>query len=189
MTNEDPELVHAVRVSRSLAFEVSAQQGAAIMKPDWLLRAESFIGLREIPGPASSPIITRWMARIKASWLGGDDVPWCGTALANWMLDAGVTPPNNPFRALSWRAWGVSLDRPIVGCVGVMERVGGGHVTLIVGEDGRGYLLGLGGNQSDGVRVSSFPRAGFVAFRWPPLRQFSYAALPTGYAPTETRVV
>lgn len=158
------------------------------MKPTWLERAESFIGLKEVPGPASSPIIIGWLARIRASWLGGDDVPWCGTALANWMLDAGITPPDNPFRALAWRTWGTPLYRPVVGCVGVMERKGGGHVTLIVGEDGRGHLLGLGGNQSDGVRVSAFPRAGFVAFRWPQGHEFQYASLPIGYAETETRV-
>lgn len=157
-------------------------------KPLWLERAESYLGLTEIPGPASSPIILRWMARIRAAWLGGDDVPWCGTAMANWMIDAGVEPPEAPFRALNWAGWGYPLHSPIAGCVGVMRREGGGHVTLIVGEDARGNLLGLGGNQRDGVRVSAFHRAGFVAFRWPRGVPFVYASLPTGDAQQETRV-
>lgn len=160
------------------------------MKPDWLTYAETFVGLREVPGPASNPVIRGWLSRIKASWLGGDDVPWCGTALANWMLERGVEPPPTPYRALNWRYWGTELKRPIVGCVGVMQRSGGGHVTLIVGEDANGNLLGLGGNQSDGVKISAFPRLGFVAFRWPPEREFQYAALPVGYGTAiETKVV
>lgn len=158
-------------------------------KPLWLERAEAHLGLKEVPGPASSPIIVRWMASIKATWLGGDDVPWCGTALANWMLDAGITPPSAPYRALNWAEWGTPLASPVLGCVGVLRRTGGGHVTLIVGEDGRGNLLGLGGNQSDGVKVSAFPRTAFLTFRWPRGVAYQVAALPVGYAPTETRVV
>lgn len=157
-------------------------------QPPWFLRARRDIGVSEIPGRETHPAIWRALGLIQARWLGGDEAPWCGTILAAWMLDVGVQPPKTPYRALAWQDWGQGLDAPIVGCVGVMARVGGGHVTLISGQDGRGNLLGLGGNQDDGVRVSSFARDRFMAFRWPHGHPYTYYELPIGNASPARRL-
>lgn len=136
-------------------------------EPAWVREARKYLELREVPGPASHPVIIGWLGAIKARWLGGDDAPWCGTALANWMLAVGVDPPPAPYRALNWLTWGERLADPMVGAVGVLRRDGGGHVTLIVGINANGDLLGLGGNQSDGVRISAFSAHSFAGFRAP----------------------
>jgi uncharacterized protein (TIGR02594 family) len=140
--------------------------------PPWLIEARKCIGLAEIPGPATAPIIAAWLSKIRAAW--------CGTAMANWMLAAGIEPPKEPYRALNWMAWGLPLDRgPVVGAVGVLKRHGGGHVTLAVGHDRLGNILGLGGNQRDAVRISAFAPESFVAWRWPlaPLNRWAVAEL------------
>ena len=48
-----------------------------------------------------------------------------------------------------------------------MVRNGGGHVVFIVGRDGDGNYVCVGGNQSDAVNVRSFPRERLRDFRWP----------------------
>ena len=135
--------------------------------PPWLAIARRYEGLKEVPGAGTNPTIWRWLGMIRAQWLGGDDAAWCGTALAAWMIEAGIAPPREPFRALNWQHWGAPLNGPVVGAVAIMRRLGGGHVTLVVGKDERGNILGFGGNQSDGVRVSAFNPDRITDYRWP----------------------
>lgn len=175
-----------VRAQRACIGELPV--GEIMRQPPWLLRARLDIGKAEIPGKDTAPFIWRALGQIQAQWLGGDEAPWCGTILAGWMLDVGIIPPLRPYRALNWRDWGIALGQPIVGAVGVMERVGGGHVTLIVGQDSDGHLLGLGGNQDDGVRVSAFKRSRFKAYRWPAEQPYEVATLPIGNASEATRL-
>ena len=47
----------------------------------------------------------------------------------------------------SYLSWGEKLDRPVLGCVVVFTRDGGGHVGFVVGKSTSGNLLVLGGNQ------------------------------------------
>jgi hypothetical protein len=48
-----------------------------------------------------------------------------------------------------------------------MKRQGGGHIAIVVGRDQHGYLMCLGGNQSDAVNIKPFPADRPVSFRWP----------------------
>ena len=41
-----------------------------------------------------------------------------------------------------------------------------GHVGIVAGVSGSKVNL-LGGNQSNAINIRSFPRAKFIAFRWP----------------------
>lgn len=137
-------------------------------EPRWLTCMRAYEGLTEIPGPETNPTIWRWLGMVQAQFLGGDDAPWCGSGLGGIMLEVGIQPPRQCYRALNWATWGSALSGPALGAVGVLKRPGGGHVTLVVGIDANGNILGLGGNQRDGVRVSPFNPSRFVAWRWPP---------------------
>ena len=70
------------------------------------------------------------------------------------------TPDTDKF--LWARAWAddagfkMIID-PVPGCVVVMTRQGGGHVTFYEGTVGLNYRC-RGGNQSDAVNVQSYPR-------------------------------
>lgn len=146
-------------------------------EPRWVTIGRTFLGLREIPGAPTSPVIAGWLADLKA-WWKDDETPWCGTACAAWMRAAGVELPQHWYRAKGWLDWGVRLSTPVLGCVVVFERDGGGHVGLVVGAFLGGDLLVLGGNQGDAVRLSRFQRARVAGYRWPPAVPLMVDALP-----------
>jgi len=89
------------------------------------------------------------------------------------MESAGINGVNEPARALNWRNFGQSLDRPAYGGIGTLTRPGGGHVGFVVAKDGNrsGWIVLLGGNQSDAVTYRSFPVS---------VMKFNY---PNGYVP------
>jgi uncharacterized protein (TIGR02594 family) len=98
-----------------------------------------------------------------------DDVPWCAAFVGAMLADVGIKGSHS-LAARSYETWGVSLQTPIYGCVGVKKRRGGavwqGHVGFVVAASADRIWL-LAGNQGDAVSVASFPREDFTAFRWP----------------------
>lgn len=108
--------------------------------------------------------------------------PWCGAFVAYCLASCGnnavaesVVP--DAARAANWRNWGdVDLTTaPIAnvpkGAVVTLTKTDdsgpSGHVTFFVrlDEDGK-HFVGLGGNQSDTVKESSYPIARIAAIRW-----------------------
>src|SRR5262245_47738777 len=90
-----------------------------------------------------------------------DDTPWCGLTEAFCMAFAALRrpydPEDAPGRFLWALAWSedanlIHLARPRLGCIVVMERAGGGHVTTYEGDAGSSISC-RGGNQSDAVNV------------------------------------
>ena len=59
------------------------------------------------------------------------------------------------FWAEAWKQFGTQVGQPQLGHVLVFKH----HVTLYEGEDGDFYYLCRGGNQSDRVRLSHFPKS------------------------------
>jgi uncharacterized protein (TIGR02594 family) len=83
------------------------------------------------------------------------------------MKEGGMALPINWYRAKGWLDWGMVLLKPVVGCVVIYEREGGGHVGLIVGCDLKGNLMTLGGNQGNRVSIMPFDKTRAIGFRWP----------------------
>lgn len=136
--------------------------------PRWVRIASNDIHLAEIPGAATAPKIKQWL-RMLGAWWSDDETPWCGVAMGAWFREAGIKPPKAFYRAKAWAdGWGTMLDRPILGCVVVFDRQGGGHVGLLVGIAEDGALQILGGNQSNAVNVREFSMARNPRFIWPP---------------------
>lgn len=135
--------------------------------PEWVVEALKHIGLKEVVGPKHSPAILSWIKNL-SGWFTDDETPWCGTFVAQCLKEAGRGYPKHWYRALAYADYGTKLAKPAYGCIGVMGRTGGGHVTFIVGETNDGkYLVGLGGNQSNAVNLMKFPKSRFTAFVWP----------------------
>lgn len=132
-------------------------------KPFWLDVARQDIGKRETLGPNDSPWIRTMWAKLSGMWLLGQ--PWCGGAVAYWLTKCGISIPKAYFRARAWEDWGTALAAPVVGCIVVFTRQGGGHVGFVVGQDKAGNLLVLGGNQGDEVNIRAFPRSRVTAYR------------------------
>ncbi|MGL6245657.1 TIGR02594 family protein [Pseudomonas sp.] len=134
--------------------------------PLWLTLARSFLGTAEIPGPRHNATILGWLERLKA-WWRDDETPWCGVFVAHCLREAGHEIPKLWMRARAWADWGISLEWPVVGCIVVFSRAGGGHVGFVVGRDNAGNLMVLGGNQGDRVSIAPFSPGRVIAYRWP----------------------
>jgi uncharacterized protein (TIGR02594 family) len=131
--------------------------------PKVLHAALADYGLREVPGAANSPRILEMAFQAHAgSYYKSDATPWCALAMTSWVLTAGFVPPRDPLAAKNWASFGtaVALEDAALGDILVMERPGGNHVTMYVGEDKEaGLFYGLGGNQGDCVCIASFPKS------------------------------
>ena len=144
----------------------------------WLVEAEKLIGLREVKGEKHAPEILQMWRDIKRSGIKDDETPWCAAFVGSMLERAGIQ--SSRFEsAKSYLSWGVPLGIPAVGCVVVFTRDGGGHVGFVLGQDSKGNLLVLGGNQSDQVCVRSFPRARVSGYRWPAGLPMPALSLPT----------
>lgn len=133
----------------------------------WLDLAREHKGLREIPGALTEPKIASWLKRLGA-WWNDDETPWCGTFVAAMMIECSIALPKHWYRAKGWLDWGVKLAAPVVGCVVVFDRKGGGHVAFVVGQDERGRLMCVGGNQGNAVSDALFEKSRVLGYRWPP---------------------
>jgi uncharacterized protein (TIGR02594 family) len=135
-------------------------------EPQWLEEARKDIGLREIEGADTAPLIRKWLVELGA-WWNDDETPWCGTAVAAWMRRSGIQPPKHWYRARGWLDWGHAVSWPVVGAVVVFAREGGGHVGLVAGRDELNRLWVLGGNQGNEVKLSLFDPKRVLGFRVP----------------------
>lgn len=149
-------------------------------EPAWLTHARTYLGTAEIPGKATAPVIARWLRELK-SWWSDDEMPWCGTFVAACLRESGLPVAKHWYRAKDWLNWGNSLAEPILGCIVVYERTGGGHVGFVVGRDVLGRIVTLGGNQGNKVSIAPFDAVRVLGYRWPENRfaeQISAGKLP-----------
>jgi uncharacterized protein (TIGR02594 family) len=134
-------------------------------------------GTKEFPGAANNPAIIGWAAEIvkrypatKAGvgWYKTDSTAWCGLGGAYCLAMSGQKPPDAPLYVLNWRTAPelIRLSQPTLGAIGILERTGGGHLTMYEGED-RAHWYGRGCNQSDAVNVATFELDRKVTWHWP----------------------
>jgi uncharacterized protein (TIGR02594 family) len=132
--------------------------------------AQGQLGIREATNNNDGADILKYQ---KTAGLSSGDA-WCG-AFVNWSLSqAGIKGVKGAGWALNWRNYGQGLDNPAYGSIGTLKRPGGGHVGFVAGLDADrpGWVIMLGGNQSNSVSYQSFPKN---------IMQFNY---PTGYSPS-----
>ena len=138
--------------------------------------AQRFIGTTETPGVASTPLVLA-MLKLDASWVAGDEVPWC-SAFCNFVAWLLRLPRSKSLAARSWLQVGraVALSDATPGFdVVILQRGEGpqpgpeviqaqGHVGWFAGREGEDVLI-LGGNQGDAVTVARFPSARILGIR------------------------
>lgn len=137
-------------------------------EPAWLGEGRKDLGVQEIPGKAHAPRILKMLAALKYPF-SDDETPWCGTAMAAWMKQAGIDPPPAGYRALNWAGWGVECPAQ-VGAIGIKARPGGNHVFIIVGETAdKRCFKALGANQRNAVTIMDVPKSEVSPrnIRWP----------------------
>lgn len=146
-------------------------------EPSWLIEARKHFGLSEVKGAAHNAEILKMWRDIKRGGIKDDETPWCAAFLGAMLERVGVRSTRFE-SAKSYLQWGVALTNPVVGCVVVFTREGGGHVGFFLGYDKKGNLMILGGNQSDGVNVRAFPVERATGYRYP-----ATLPIPTTAAP------
>lgn len=135
------------------------------IEPPWLTKARKHIGLREIKGPKHNSVILGFWKMIKRGGIKDDETPWCAAFVGNCLEAVGIMSSRYE-SAKSYLTWGQPV-LPVVGCIAVFSREGGGHVGFVVGRDSNDRVLVLGGNQGDEVNIKAFDRSRVVSYRWP----------------------
>ncbi|MEN6439442.1 MAG: TIGR02594 family protein [Syntrophobacter sp.] len=135
----------------------------------WMAIAFGQLGIREKPGPGDNPEIVE-MHQHTTLRAQHDDVPWC-SSFVNSVMDASGHPGTHSAAARSWLQWGAPTS-PRYGCIAVISRGANpslGHVGFYLGPDpaDASRFLMLGGNQSDRVDISAFPKSNILGCRWP----------------------
>ena len=127
--------------------------------------AQRFIGVREIAGEMSNPVILA-MLRLDNDWPKDDSTPWCSAFVSYiaWLLRL---PRSKSLAARSWLEVGTAVDTPEVGNdVVIFSRgTGSGHVGFYAGRSGLDDIFVLGGNQSDRVSVAAHPLGRLLGIR------------------------
>lgn len=147
----------------------------------WMQTAEGELGQSEVPGSRANPRILEYFG--SSNFWGTDDSggenAWCASFIAWVMEQHGYTPPSAAFRAKSWKNFGQTISQPVYGAIGVKSRTGGGHVAFVAGQSSDGSkLYMLGGNQSDEVNISEYPRSVWETFVVPTHYDASTDSLP-----------
>jgi uncharacterized protein (TIGR02594 family) len=133
--------------------------------PPWLVAGLKDIGFHET---GTSRGIEKFIASAKCGNLGD---PWCAIWVNAKLEDCGIDGTRSAgARSFEHDPNFLQLDGPALGAIGTMWRksssAGAGHVFLYLGENEKG-VLGLAGNQSDGVRRAYQDRSRIVGYWWP----------------------
>lgn len=151
------------------------------MELSWITEARKLLGLREIKGPKHAAEILDMWRTIKRGGIKDDETPWCAAFVGACLERVGITSTRFE-SARSYLQWGEQLAKPVLGCIVVFARDGGGHVGFVVGQSPSGNLLVLGGNQGDEVNVREFPLTRVTGYRWPTGKPMPAGELPVGSA-------
>ncbi len=139
------------------------------MKPAYIVEAEKLKGEREIKGSRHNMDIVKLYADSGNPGVTRDEVAWCAAFVGATLRRAGYKSTGS-LAARSYESYGTKLPGPQKYCIGVMKWVNSGwkgHVGYVVDYNSK-YVWMLGGNQSDSVKISRYPRHGgrlrFTAF-------------------------
>lgn len=140
----------------------------------WLLLARRYVGVKEIAGPQHHPAILALLDAAdglvdgkRLQGIADDETPWCASFVSAILELSGYKSTRSAW-ARSYLNWGQKLIGPAIGAIAVLERgPSSGHVGFVVGRDGAGDVLLLGGNQGDQVKISAFDMQRVLGFRWP----------------------
>jgi uncharacterized protein (TIGR02594 family) len=152
------------------------------MQPPWIDIARTYVGLKEVPGPQSQPVIMEMFRLCGHDWPKGDDTPWCAAFVGACLALSGYKGTRS-LAARSYLQFGRRLERPQPGCIAIFTRGNKnpklGHVAFYVKEEG-GRIHVLGGNQADQVNVTGYASSRLLGYVWP----VDAAPLPATSLPT-----
>ena len=134
----------------------------------WLAEAWREFGQAEYAGRRENPRIIALFREVGHSQIESDEVAWCAAFCGACLERSGIRSTRS-LLARSYLAWGQHLEKPRAGAIAVFRRGNDptkGHVGFWLAETDEDVLL-LGGNQSNAVSVTRYPKSRLLALRWP----------------------
>jgi uncharacterized protein (TIGR02594 family) len=166
-----PETAKAIDAA-TVSAGIPQVKMAEISRPLWLEAGINLIGTKEGIGAKDNKVIINWAkdegGEIKAEYTH-DSIPWCALFANHILTKVGLKGTETLWALDFVGKWpSVKLTGPAVGAFAPMKRAGGGHITIVVGKDQHGNVMGLGGNQSDAVNIEPFATSRLnQGFWWP----------------------
>ena len=128
--------------------------------------ALSQYGIKEVPGEENNPEIMKYFREIGHDWVQGDETAWC-SAFVNWCAKRRGFEYSGKLNARSWLKVGAKVNTIGSADIVVFWRESKdswkGHVAIPIREDD-GYIWCLGGNQSNMVRISAYPKGRLLGY-------------------------
>lgn len=138
--------------------------------PKLITEGLKYLGLKELPGQASNPIIIQMAKDLNVNDIyTNDDISWCAVFICHLCRVTGKPQPFTGYevlRAASFAKWGndVARGEEQLGDILVFKRPGGNHVGLYIAESKDTYHV-LGGNQSNAVTITEIAKIRLTAAR------------------------
>lgn len=141
-----------------------------------------YLGVREVPGIASNPVIMDMAKGLGISHIyTNDDQAWCAV-FVNHLIRITGKPielyPHDRYDLI--RAKKAANKFPIVpteqwrmGDVVILQREGGGHTFIAIADTAEGTIFGLGGNQSNRVSIAEFKKERIIM-----VKRFYHTTIP-----------
>ena len=129
--------------------------------------AFDFYGEEEIRGDRHNQVIVDFFQELGYDWIDDDETPWC-SAFINYLAKECGYEYTGKLNARSWLDIGNKCVLPTVGDIAVFWREDPnswkGHVGMFVRDDGT-HIWVLGGNQSNKVTISRYPKHTLLDYR------------------------
>lgn len=133
--------------------------------------ARSLLGTKELKGSAGNPKIMEMYRTVGHHWVEHDEVAWCAAFVGYCLEKAGIASTRK-LNARSYLTWGEKVAGPEQareGDIAVFSRgsnTAQGHVAFFLRATGSQIEV-LGGNQSDAVTVTRYPKSRLLGIRRP----------------------
>ena len=131
-----------------------------------LLESLKHYGIKEVTGNLDNPFIVQMLSDIDSD-VRHDEVSWC-SAYMNYICKKLGYIHTDSLRARSWLTMPIKILKPSLGDIVIFWRNDPkgweGHVGLYVSED-KNNIFVLGGNQSDQVNISAYPKTRVLGYR------------------------
>lgn len=150
--------------------------------PKMIVEGMLVLGIQEIKGPKSNPVILKFAEDIGVSDIyKNDDTSWCALSHNAIALRAGKAifgykDKYDLLRALAFQKNGTEINKEdwvvvpisdaILGDTLIFKRPGGGHVGMYIGETDSHYIV-MGGNQNNMYSFTRIAKYRLVAVRRP----------------------
>ena len=131
--------------------------------------ARSYLGTKEVTGPADNPKIMEMYRTIGQDWVEHDEMAWCAAFVGHCLETSGIASTQK-LNARSYLTWGEkvpSLEQAKEGDVVVLSRGTSGwqgHVAFFLRAVGQQVEV-LGGNQGNGVSITRYPKSKILGIR------------------------